>query len=167
MKSRGTFYEHQRLAALKCKEKNPDQLKEMSKKAHELYPLALLALESRRKNYPYKFMDCNFDSKEEMMFCKKLVELGLIEKPIEKVNVPFRIRRKHIDFFIQNILFVEYHPLIKFGSKMETGNSYYKERRQLLDRNGFLGYPLIVISSLKDIDNKLENIKKFIQIPQI
>ncbi|MEK6913292.1 MAG: hypothetical protein AABW47_01320 [Nanoarchaeota archaeon] len=50
MRKNGTFNEHQKLASLKCIEKNPNQLKEMSEKAHKLYPLALLALESRRKN---------------------------------------------------------------------------------------------------------------------
>lgn len=167
MRNKGTFYEHQKVAALKCMEKNPNQLKEMSKKAHELYPLALLGLESRRKNYPYKFMNCNFDSKEEMIVCKKLVDSRLMEKPIEKANIHFRIGKFHVDFFIQNRIFVEYHPPRKFGRIIETENSYFIERRRLLDDNGFKNYPLMIISNLKNLDDKMNQIKGIIQSHQI
>jgi len=163
MKKIGTFNEHQKKAALKCKEKNPFQLKEMSKKAHEKYPLALLALESHRKNYPYEFMGCLFDSNDERIICQKLVKKGLIEKPIEKVNVHFRIRRCHIDFFIQNKLFIEFHPARKFGRTIETERGYYKERRKLLNKNGFEKYPLIIINNLKDADFKVEEAEKLIR----
>ncbi len=163
MRIAGTFNEHQRLAAIKCMEKNPNQLKEMSKKAHEMYPLALLALESRRKNYPYEFMDCYFDSDGERIICQKLVEKRLIKKPVEKVNVHFRIGRCHIDFFIQNKLFIEYHPPRGFGRKLETRSSYYLERRNLLDNNGFRNYPLIVISDKRNLNNKIEKINEIIR----
>jgi len=163
MRKLGKFYEHQRFAALKCIEKNPNQLKEMSKKAHNMYPLALLALESRRKNYPYEFMSCLFDSEDERRLCKKLVEKGLIKKPIEKINIHFRIRNFHIDFFIQNKLFIEYHPPRKFGRVIETEESYYLERRRLLDENGFKNIPLIVIYELRSIDKKLQEIERLIQ----
>jgi hypothetical protein len=162
MKKLGIFNEHQRKAALKCKEKNPSQLKEMSKKAHEKYPLALLALESKRRNYPYELMGCLFDSNEERIICKKLVEAGLIEKPIEKVNIHFRIRKSHIDFFIENQVFVEYHPPRKFGRKIETSESYKNERRKLLDEHGFKDNPLIVINNLKEADEKIKQIKSII-----
>lgn len=163
MRKKGTFNEHQRVAALKCREKNPNQLKEMSKIAHEKHPLALLALESRRKNYPYEFMDCLFDSDQERQVCKRFVEEGLIEKPVEKVNIHMRIGRCHVDFLIKNKLFVEFHPPIKFGRKIETEESYFKERRKLLDDNDFKTYPLIVINNVKEIDRKLVHIKNIIQ----
>jgi hypothetical protein len=156
MKLKGNFNQHQKEAALMCRIKNPNQVKEMSKKAHENYPLALLALESRRKNFPYEFMDCSFDSNDERIICKKLVEIGLIERPIEKSNIHFRVNKCHIDFFIQNKLFLEYHPPVKRGIKSETNESYYLERRKLLDDNGFKDYPLIVISNLKEADKKIE-----------
>ena len=162
MKKTGTFNEHQRKAALKCKEKNPSQLKEMSKKAHAKYPLALLALDSRRKNYPYEFMNCLFDSNDERIICQKLVNHGLIEKPIEKINVHFRIGKCHIDFFIQNKLFIEFHPARKFGRTIETEKSYYNERRKLLDKNGFEKYPLIIINNLNDADFKIEEVERLI-----
>lgn len=163
MKRLGTFNEHQKLAALKCREKNPSQLKEMSKKAHQKYPLALLALESRRKNYPYSFMDCLFDSDSEKFLCQKLVENGLIERPIENVNIHFRIGRCHIDFFIQNKLFLEFHPPRKFGRNIETEEGYYQQRRKLLDLNGFESYPLFIIFNLNRLDEKLKEIKNIIQ----
>lgn len=163
LKRKGVYNEHQRLAAFNCKEKNPNQLKEMSDKAHKLYPLALLALESHRKNYPYRFMDCLFDSGQERFLCQKLVEIGLIDRPIEKENIHFRIGKKHIDFFIKNKLFIEFHPSIKLNSKQETKESYYLERRKLLDENGFLNYPLVLISHVNEIDNKLQEIKTMLQ----
>ncbi|MBU3907123.1 MAG: hypothetical protein KKA64_02625 [Nanoarchaeota archaeon] len=162
MKVKGTFNEHQRQAALRCKEKNPNQLKEMSHKAHNLYPLALLALESHRKNYPYEFMGCLFDSNEERIICKKLVEKGLIGKPVEKENVHFQIGKCHVDFFIQNKLFLEFHPPIKRGKKRETEEGYYSIRRILLNKNGFECYPLIVINHLKEADEKIKQIEPII-----
>lgn len=163
MKRKGTFNEHQRLAALKCREKNPNQLKEMSKRAHKLYPLALLALESHRKNYPYEFMGCYFDSNEERIICKKLIERGLIEKPIEKTNIHFRLGKCHIDFFIKNKLFIEYHPPRKFGRTIETEENYFLERRRLLDKNGFKDFPLVVVYNMRSIDNQLQEIQNLIQ----
>ena len=163
MKKKGTFIEHQRKAALKCMEKNPGQLKNMSKVAHEKYSLALLALESKRRNYPYRFMNCSFDSNEEMIFCEKLVEFGLIERPIEGLNVHFRIGRSHVDFFIQNRIFIEYHPPRKFGRVIETEESYHNDRRSLLNAYGFSNYPLIVVSNLREAEDKLMNVKKLIQ----
>ena len=163
MKKKGIFIEHQRKAALKCMEKNPNQLKEMSKKAHEMYPLALLALESLRRNRPFEFMGCLFDSNCERRVCEIFVRAKLMEKPIEGKNVHFRINKKHIDFFIQNSIFVEFHPPRNYGSsKGETVKSYYEERRRLLDGNGFQNYPLIVIDRLRNIEPEIKKIKELI-----
>ncbi len=163
MKKKGTFKDHQRLAALKCMEKHPNHLKEMSKIAHEKYPLALLALESRRKNYPYKFMNCLFDSNQERLLCEKFVEKGVIEKPLEKSNVHFQIGKCHIDFFIEGKVFVEFHPPRNFGRKIETVEGYFLERRTILDKNGFKNYPLVVINNIKEIDDKIEEIIQILQ----
>ena len=146
-------------------EKRPNHLKEMSKKAHELYPLALLALESHRRNYPFEFMNSYFDSNQERFLCKKLIENELIIKPIEGENIHFRIGKCHIDFFIQNKIFLEFHPPIKFGNKKETVESYYLARRKLLDENGFEKFPLILISHINEIDTKLQELKNLI-LPQ-
>ena len=165
MKKKGTFHKHQREAALKCRKNNPNQLKEMSKKAHEMYPLALLALESRRKNYPYEFKKCLFDSGNERNLCKIFVEEGLMKSPIEGVNVHFRIKRCHVDFFLKKKVFVEYHPPRTFGKKIETLKSYYSERRKLLDENGYGHYPLFVFDRLRNMEAKLRKIKKYIYSP--
>jgi len=99
MKNKGTFYKHQIEAGIICKNKHPDHYKKISKIAHELYPLAILALESRRKNYPYKFMNCLFDSESEKKVCNTFVTKGLINNPIEGENVHIRMGNYHIDFF--------------------------------------------------------------------
>jgi len=163
MKKKGIFIKHQKEAALKCMEKNPNQLKEMSKKAHEMYPLALLALESLRRNYPFEFMGCLFDSDSERRLCEIFIRSKLMEKPIEGKNVHFRINKNHVDFFIQNSIFVEFHPPINYGrSKGETVKSYYEERRRILDGNGFENYPLIVIDRLRNIEPEIKKIKELI-----
>lgn len=160
MRRDGTFYQHQRNAGIKCLEKNPQQYKQMSKKAHSLYPLALLALDSRRKNRPYEFMGCLFDSKSEMIFCELLFKHGLINKPEEGKNVHFRVNRFHIDFFINGI-FIEYHSPLCYGRhREETSESYYLKRRKILDGAGFQNYPLIVIDKLKGAESKLDAIRE-------
>lgn len=161
MKKKGNFNDHQRKAALKCMDKHPTQLKDMSKKAHEMYPLSLLALESRRKNYPYKFMGCLFDSENEKRLCEILVKKGLMSSPQEGKNIHFKIKRSHVDFFIKNKVFVEFHPPMSYGRKKgETVKSYYKEKRKVLDENGYKDYPLFVIDRLRNIEPKLNKIKK-------
>ena len=164
MKREGTFYKHQFNASLKCMEKHPNQLKEMSRKAHALYPLAQLARESRRRHYPYRFMDCFFDSFNEMKLCMLLVENGLMEKPIEGKNVHFHLYNHHIDFFVKKTVFIEYHPPIQYGGKNETLKSYYKERRKLLDSRGYKEYPLIVFDRLNRTESKINKIKKLIAL---
>lgn len=160
MKKNGTFNIHQKEAALNCMKKNPTQLKDMSKKAHELYPLGLLALESRRKNYPFEFMECLFDSDSERRLCKIFVENGLIEKPEEGKNIHYKIGKYHVDFFLNNQIFVEFHPPADYGrTKGETVKSYYLYKRNVLDRNGYKNYPLIVIDRLRDIEPKIRKIK--------
>lgn len=162
MKRKGTFNKHQKEAALMCMEKHPHQLKEMSKKAHELYPLALMALESNRKRWPYEFMGCLFDSESERRLCETFIENGLMTLPIEKKNVHYRIDKCHIDFFIKNKVFVEYHPPASYNGKHETVEEYYNQRRKILDKNGYQEYPLIVIDRLKPIKPKIEKIRKLL-----
>ena len=165
MKIKGTFNKHQKEAALKCLEKHPNQLKDMSKKAHKLYPLALLALESRRKNYPYEFMGCLFDSDSERRLCEIFVKESLIANPKEGVNIHFPVNRRHVDFFIGNKVFVEFHPPLQYGRKKgETLKSYYEEKRKVLNENGYNYYPLIVIDRLRDIEPKINRIKRLLSL---
>ena len=165
MKIKGTFNKHQKEAALKCLEKHPEQLKDMSRKAHELYPLALLALESRRKNYPYEFMGCFFDSDSERKLCEILINRGLMDKPEEGKNVHFQINRCHVDFFIKNKIFVEFHPPLQYGRKKgETLKTYHQEKRKILDENGYKDYPLIVIDRLGNIEPKINKIRNLLAL---
>lgn len=159
---KGTFHRHQQEAALKCMEKNPHQLKEMSKIAHEKYPLALLALESHRRNYPYEFMGSLFDSNDERKLCELFVQEKLMDVPVEGKNIHYRIGRFHIDFFLNGKVFVEYHPPRKYGRKIETLQTYYEERRKLLDESGYESFPLIVFDRLRDAHVKIEEIRKLL-----
>ncbi len=163
LKRKGTFKTHQKNAALSCMKQHPNQLKEMSKRAHELHPLALLALESRRNNYPYEYMNCLFDSDSERKVCEIFVQKGLMINPREGENIHFRIKRCHVDFFIKRKVFVEFHPPINYGQKKgETMKSYYAKKRTILDKNGYQEYPLIVIDRIKGIESKINRIKKLL-----
>jgi hypothetical protein len=84
-------------------------------------------------------------------------------KPEEGKNVHFRVAKCHIDFFIQEKVFVEYHPPMKIGvKKEETVQSYYEKRRGLLNQNGYESYPLLVIDRLKGIELKINKIKELL-----
>lgn len=165
MKLKDSFNSHQKDAAIKCMTKHPTQLKNMSKKAHSMYPLALMALESRRRNYPFKFMECTFDSDSERRVCEIFVQHNLIDIPKDGKNIHFRINKAHVDFFIQNKIFVEFHPPANYGrTKGETVESYYAYKRKILDDNGYKDYPLIVIDRLREIEPKIRKIKKLLAL---
>ena len=109
------------------------------------------SIKKQRENKPYYFMNVAFDSEQEKIFCKLLIEHDIIKRPIEGHNVHFKIGRKDIDFFIKQKLFVEYHPFDYSRSEEE----YFIERRDILDKNGFEKYPLIVIKNLNEFNKKL------------
>lgn len=135
-----------RTAALKIKKLYPDLPQRRG----------LLSVESRRKNYPYVFMGCRFDSNEERKACELLVRNGIIDKPKERVNVHFRVGNGEIDFFVQRCLFIEYHPPnLFFKSNSLFGEEYYKQRRILLNKNGFKDIPLVVLEHLNEFNNKI------------
>ena len=65
----------------------------------------------------------------------------------------FRLGKYEIDFFIEDILFWEHHPIPQMKSyNDETYEEYYQRRRKLLDSNGYRDYKLIVTTSLKEMD---------------
>lgn len=161
MKKNGNFYSHQKEATLKCMQKHPNQLKQMGKRAQELYPdLAYRARRKQRENRPCWYKDCRFDSNQEREVCKLLVKHSLIEKPIEGENVQFRIKNYEIDFFLKQKVFLEFHPPINLGNKRETEESYFNKRRQILDENGFKDYPLVLISHIKKAESLIEELKE-------
>jgi len=123
---------------------------------HKKYPglayrNALLSLKSLRKNRPYKFMDCNFDSNKERECCKLLIYHKIIKNPVEGVNIHFQVDSIEIDFFPQQKIFIEYHPWDWNG---RTTEEYYQERRKILNENDFCEFPLIITKKLADFEIK-------------
>ena len=118
-------------------------------------------IEVLRKNLHYIWSGVKFLSKQEME-CAKI----MLSQPIENLNCHIKINSKTIDFYpqsndkmLQNC-FVEYHPLIKFLRPNETAESYYAERRKILDNNGYADKKLVVIHSLKEINKMVEAFEK-------
>jgi len=113
------------------------------------------SIKKQRSNKPYYFMNVPFDSEQEKEFCKSLIKYNLLKKPIEGENVHIRVGRKEFDFLIKQKLFIEYHP---FDSSGKSTKEYFIERREVLNKNGFKKYPLIVIDNFKDINKKIESL---------
>ncbi|MBU2476494.1 hypothetical protein KKG83_03415 [Candidatus Micrarchaeota archaeon] len=160
MKREGTFLKTCQKGAMRCKELYPNHFSKMGKRAHEMYPdLPHISRLARRNNSPYFFMGCGFDSNQEKKVCRMLKESNLIDKPVEGENVHFKINRRDIDFFIQNKIFLEFHPPLKYGrNKGETKEEYYLKRREILDKNGYENFSLVVISDFKTVKRVIEDL---------
>lgn len=111
----------------------------------------LKSVESNRLNKPYKWKGVNFMSKQEMEAAKII-----LNKPIVGVNCHIKINdRSVIDFYpnwkdkLFNGKFVEYHP----WDRTRTPKQYYKERRKILDNNGYKNKELMILDS-KFLDEK-------------
>jgi len=89
----------------------------------------------------YKFKQCYFDSKGELEIAR-CIYYQLNIKLKERISCHFLIGLKEIDFFINNC-FIEYHPAVWNYNKYH--NDYYQKRRELLNKNGYKKYPLLVI----------------------
>lgn len=104
---------------LKWKEEHPEEnhkiSSETAKRTHQKDPslaswMGLKSIESKRKKKRFYWEDVPFASKEEMEVAKLL-----LNKPIKGVNTHIRLQLtnkgwKEIDFYLQNKVFVEYHP---------------------------------------------------------
>ena len=110
------------------------------------------SVEARRKNSPFIFMGCKFDSNQEREFCKLLVNYEIIKKPIENYNCHIKIGYKDFDFFPQQKIFIEYHP---WDIKGLTTEEYYDKRREALNQNGYRNYPLLVIKNINEFSNRV------------
>jgi len=99
------------------------------------------------KNMPYNFMGVNFLSKVEKDFCKWLVKIGRIKRPISGKNVHVYIGGKEFDFLIEK-MFIELHPWVTMHHS--DYEEYYNERRKILDENGYENYGLIVVTNYGD-----------------
>lgn len=87
-------------------------------------------------------MNVPFDSNAEREIAINLYyqyKLSLIEGKTCHIG----IGRCEYDFLI-NKSFIEYHPFNLLFDKCNLEN-YYKKRRKNLDKNGYKGYPLIII----------------------
>ena len=100
-------------------------------------------------------MALSFGSKSELKCAKILNKCGM--PLIDGETVHFKIGLKEIDFRVKNVnilpdgTFIEYHPYDRDG---RTNEKYYKERRKVLDENGY-NDKLIVFKSLKEVEEML------------
>jgi rRNA maturation protein Nop10 len=108
----------------------------------------LKAIEINRKNKPYWFRGIPFDSQKEREVAKWFIKNRLI-KNVNKTNCHIKLKGGEIDFFLQNKVFIEFHPWDIYGKTIEQ---YYNERRKLLDSNGYKSYPLIVVGSFNELE---------------
>lgn len=109
-----------------------------------------IALEVRRKNWPYWYAGVPFDSEGERQTAKWLsTHFNFIPK--EGKNCHIKVNGGEIDFRVEN-MFIEYHPR---DANRLTKQEYYEARRKLLDENGYENYPLVVIKSLDSLENGL------------
>jgi hypothetical protein len=97
----------------------------------------------KRKNI--KVMGCYFDSYEERDIGIALhFQFGM--PLLYNKSVQIKINSYSFDFLHEKTkTFYEYHPVNYFFSE-KTTLQYYKERRKILDKNGYAPYRLIVIT---------------------
>ncbi len=104
----------------------------------------LKSLTVRREFFPFIFMSCSFDSWKELEIAMCIYYQFNI-KLKERRNCHILVGNKEFDFFI-NGCFIEYHP---YNSWYKTNKipekDYYKIRRNVLNKNGYKDYKLIVI----------------------
>lgn len=146
-----------------CGRKRPEHsefMKEQYRTGKKVCPMkdpviAEKSFRIRIKNLPYIYKNIHFMSKQEIE-CYKF---------LEKLDIPFvsqfRVNGGFVDFFVDNLIFWEHHPLGCFV-KNENFENYYKQRRKLLDKNGFSNNQLIVTTSLDELNkvNDLIEVRK-------
>ncbi len=114
-------------------------------------------IEGLREKKSHYFYGIAHDSEEEKEVSKIFYNVGM--PLIIGKTIHIRVGRKEIDwradelikFGIRNNTFIEYHPCPQFGDK-RTFEEYYKDRRKVLDENGFEKDGLIVFQSIKEVD---------------
>lgn len=105
-----------------------------------------------RQNSQYIWKKTKFMSNMEKS-CAKII----LKEPYEGVNCHIKVGSKIFDFFPNENdsmfinCFVEFHPILKFFRPNETLESYYDDRRKILDNNGFKDKKLIVLTNLEQI----------------
>jgi hypothetical protein len=104
-----------------------------------------------RKKYLYKhpkYLGVIFDSESEVLLCKMLMKRYSSFKPIQNVTVHRKVGCKEFDFLVRNTFF-DFHSF----DVNKSLSQYYKERREILNDNGYDNACYIVLSRLKKFDN--------------
>jgi len=110
-----------------------------------------------KENKPYWFLGVAFDSEQERKVVKLISKkLGII--PIEGVNCHIAMGNE-IDFYIFGF-FWEHHPMVKLWDGEKTVEDYYRERRKILDDNGFKKYSLKVTNTLEEAQQFTDFLRK-------
>jgi hypothetical protein len=133
----------------KWKEKNPENFLIHQSRA------GICSIKSIRKNKPYWFNGVPFDSKMERECAIKLLKMGFLKHLIEGVTCHKTVGSKEFDFFnkiFNKEIFIEYHPYDRKFSLQE----YYKNRKKILNENGYENSLFFVIASLKEYHLKEE-----------
>jgi len=103
----------------------------------------------------YVFDDRFFNSFQEVQCYRYLKHIGI---PPGKMHMEYRLGKNHFDFFPLKRVFWEHHPInLKLGKDIYK---YGKQRRHILDQNGYEKIPLIVsdimFEDIPDICQKMQ-----------
>ncbi|GAG21177.1 unnamed protein product [marine sediment metagenome] len=153
------YKERQAKGFRKFHKEHPNFASENAKRIHKMIPdLGSRCFKGRLKNSPWKFMGISFPSITERDVAKLRFEiLGIV--PINNVNCHIMIKNKEFDFeqfgFIQ-----EHHPYMQPLYKTIPQEEYYRQRREILDSNGYKKSPLIITENRKEATKLYEWLKQ-------
>lgn len=142
---------------------NPDNIKrrietlDKFRKTPQFTLVVMRNLERYRRNKRQYFRDVYFSSVGELEVAKQILKHGLEEELVKRKNCHIIIPTnnnhfREFDFFIRNRLFVEYHPYDP--AKLSIGD-YYRERRKILNENGFADKDLVVLKHINEFSQKV------------
>ena len=100
-------------------------------------------IEYMRNNTNCIFKGIYYSNNSEMEFAMNIYYQFKITLVVNK-NYQVKVGSKLFDFFILGI-FIEPHAINKYFHPNETLESYTKERRKILNENGYRDFPLMVI----------------------
>ena len=97
-----------------------------------------------------------FFSYQEILCYQYLQSIGF---PGKKMHMEYRVGKKHFDYFPLKRVFWEHHPILrKIGQDVED---YARERREVLDTNGFQHIPLIVSDEMYQSIDELKEAMEY------
>ena len=112
------------------------------------------AVQRLREKKKILFDGVLYASKLEAACAKRFMKNKIVDKFTDGINCHVKIGYKEFDFFPQQKVFVEFHPIGIFKNT-ETRDSYYTARRKALDECGHADCPLIVITKLSEFSQKV------------